>query len=177
MGMNRRTGTGDFFITRGVTNMTHLKAFITGFVSTLVFHQDLLWLLHAGGVSPWAPGNMTQVPPLNVPAVISLAFWGGVWGIVLWGPDSRFARRWLLGQGPCDRCAGPEPRRMVRSDANQGHGLRRRLGFEDHRRRLAAERRLGTRRRAADAAAFFLSCVCRAIDEGGAMNKFVIRFG
>jgi len=64
--------------------MTQLKAFITGFVSTLVFHQGLLWLLHAGGVSPWAPWNMTQVPPLKVPAVISLAFWGGVWGIVLW---------------------------------------------------------------------------------------------
>ena len=27
---------------------------------------------------------MTPVPPLHVPAVISLAFWGGVWGIVLW---------------------------------------------------------------------------------------------
>jgi hypothetical protein len=24
------------------------------------------------------------VPPLNAPAVISLAFWGGLWGIVLW---------------------------------------------------------------------------------------------
>ena len=54
--------------------MTHLKAFITGFASTLVFHQGLLWLLYAGGVSPRAPWNMTQVPPLNVPAVISLAF-------------------------------------------------------------------------------------------------------
>ena len=27
---------------------------------------------------------MTPVPPLSAPAVISLAFWGGVWGIVLW---------------------------------------------------------------------------------------------
>ena len=61
-----------------------LKGFIAGFASTLVFHQGLLWLLYAGGVSPWAPWNMTQVPPLKVPAVISLAFWGGVWGIVLW---------------------------------------------------------------------------------------------
>src|SRR2546425_4353462 len=86
MGMNRRTGTGDFFITRGETNMTYFKTFITGFVSTLVFHQGLLWLLHAGGVLPWAPWNMTQVPPLKVPAVISLAFWGGVRGIVLWDP-------------------------------------------------------------------------------------------
>lgn len=64
--------------------MTHLKAFIAGFVSTLSFHQGLLWLLYAGGVSPRAPWNLAPVPPLGVPAVISLAFWGGIWGIVLW---------------------------------------------------------------------------------------------
>ena len=64
--------------------MIYLKAFIAGFVSTLVFHQGVLWLLYAGGFSPRAPWNMTPVPPLHAPAVISLAFWGGVWGIVLW---------------------------------------------------------------------------------------------
>jgi hypothetical protein len=64
--------------------MTYLKAFIAGFASTLAFHQGLLWLLYTGGFSPRAPWNMTPVPPLNAPAVISLAFWGGVWGIVLW---------------------------------------------------------------------------------------------
>jgi hypothetical protein len=64
--------------------MIYLKGFIAGFVSTLVFHQGVLWLLHAGGFSPRAPWNMTPVPPLHAPAVISLAFWGGLWGIVLW---------------------------------------------------------------------------------------------
>ena len=64
--------------------MNYLKAFIAGFISTLLFHQGLLWLLYAGGVSPRAPWDMTPVPPLHVPAVVSLAFWGGVWGIVLW---------------------------------------------------------------------------------------------
>ncbi len=64
--------------------MIYLKAFIAGFVSTLVFHQGVLWLLYVSGVSPRAPWNMTPVPPLHIPAVISLAFWGGVWGIVLW---------------------------------------------------------------------------------------------
>jgi hypothetical protein len=64
--------------------MTYLKAFIAGFVSTLLFHQGLLWLLYMGGLSPMAPWNMTPVHPLRVPAVISLAFWGGVWGVVLW---------------------------------------------------------------------------------------------
>ena len=64
--------------------MIYLKAFIAGFVSTLVFHQGVLWLLYAGGFSPRAPWNMTPVPPLHAPAVISLAFWGGLWGVVLW---------------------------------------------------------------------------------------------
>jgi hypothetical protein len=76
--------------------MTYVKAFIAGFASTLVFHQGLLWLLYAGGVSPQAPWNMTPVPPLNAPAVISLAFWAGVWGIVLWAliRTSRGAAYW-----------------------------------------------------------------------------------
>jgi hypothetical protein len=64
--------------------MIYLKAFIAGFASTLVFHQGVLWLLYAGGFLPRAPWNMTPVPPLHAPAVISLAFWGGVWGVVLW---------------------------------------------------------------------------------------------
>jgi hypothetical protein len=68
----------------GEMPMIYLKAFIAGFVSTLVFHQGVLWLLYVGGFSPRAPWNMTPVPPLSMPAVISLAFWGGVWGIVLW---------------------------------------------------------------------------------------------
>jgi hypothetical protein len=64
--------------------MTHLKAFVAGFVSTLVFHQGLLALFALGGIIPFWPWNLTPVPPLGVPSVISLAFWGGLWGIVLW---------------------------------------------------------------------------------------------
>ena len=64
--------------------MIYLKSFIAGFVSTLVFHQSVLWLLYTSGFSPRAPWNMTPVPPLHAPAVISLAFWGGLWGVVLW---------------------------------------------------------------------------------------------
>lgn len=64
--------------------MTYLKAFLAGFVSTLTFHQGLLAVLHAAGVTPRAPYAMTPTPPLGVPAVLSLAFWGGVWGILLW---------------------------------------------------------------------------------------------
>lgn len=62
-----------------------IKAFIAGFVSTLTFHQGLLWLFIAAGVIPsGTPWNMSPVPPFDVPSVISLAFWGGLWGMLLW---------------------------------------------------------------------------------------------
>ena len=41
---------------------------------------------------------MTSVPPMNIPAVISLAFWGGVWGVALWLMirNQKNARQWLM---------------------------------------------------------------------------------
>jgi hypothetical protein len=64
--------------------MRYLLAFVAGFLATLVFHQGALALLHTANPSVPAPYNMTATAPLHVPAVISLAFWGGLWGIVLW---------------------------------------------------------------------------------------------
>ena len=64
--------------------MPYVRAFVAGFLSTLIFHQGVIFLFHAMGVFPRAPWNMEGVPPLGVPAVISLAFWGGVWGIPIW---------------------------------------------------------------------------------------------
>jgi hypothetical protein len=63
--------------------MKWLLAFLAGFVATLVFHQGALWLLHAAGMTPRGPFNMHHVPPFGVPSVISLAFWGGVWGVIM----------------------------------------------------------------------------------------------
>ena len=71
--------------------MATIKAFIAGFRSTLVFHQGLLALLFAAGISPRAPFPTTPTEPLGIPAVISLAFWGGVWGAAIW-PLLRNAR-------------------------------------------------------------------------------------
>jgi hypothetical protein len=48
----------------------------------LVFHQLGVLLLHYSGMVPNFPYNMRPVPPLHPPQFISLAFWGGVWGIV-----------------------------------------------------------------------------------------------
>ena len=64
--------------------MQWAKAFGAGFLSTLVFHQGLLAILHLLGVVPVAPYNLAASGPLGVPAVFSLAFWGGLWGLPLW---------------------------------------------------------------------------------------------
>ncbi len=58
-------------------------AFAAGFISVLVFHQAMLAILHGLGVTPGVPWQTTPVPPLGIPQVISSAFWGGLWGIVL----------------------------------------------------------------------------------------------
>jgi hypothetical protein len=64
--------------------MEYLYAFAAGFVSTLTFHQGTLALLHVAGLWPKPPFPMTPTAPFRVPAVISLAFWGGIWGVLTW---------------------------------------------------------------------------------------------
>ncbi len=78
--------------------LTQIRAFLAGFLSTMVFHQGLLeifYLTHRVANPAW---NLRAVPPLGVPSVVSLAFWGGVWGIALWWMlgRTRGASRWLL---------------------------------------------------------------------------------
>lgn len=60
-----------------------VNGFIAGFVAVLVFHQTALLLLRLAGMTPAVPWSMSPVPPFGVPAVLSLAFWGGLWGILL----------------------------------------------------------------------------------------------
>lgn len=60
--------------------MLALRGFLAGFASTLVFHQGALWLLGQLGVLSRPVWSMAPVPPFGVPAVISLAFFGGLWG-------------------------------------------------------------------------------------------------
>ncbi len=64
--------------------MHYVRAFVAGFVSTLLFHQGVIGLFYLVGAFPRAPWSMAATAPLGVPAVISLAFWGGVWGIPIW---------------------------------------------------------------------------------------------
>jgi len=64
--------------------MKYLLSFLAGFLATLIFHQGLLAILHRAGASPRAAYSMAPAGPFHVPQVLSLAFWGGVWGIALW---------------------------------------------------------------------------------------------
>jgi len=73
---------------------TITRGFLAGFLSVLIFHQGMVFLMHhvgngipilvlIFGPQPDLPYNMTPVPPLHVPEVLAKAFWGGIWGIIL----------------------------------------------------------------------------------------------
>ncbi len=66
--------------------------FIAGFLATLVFHQLMVAILWGLDVAPFAPFPMNATAPLGVPAVLSLAFWGGVWGVIYIAVDRHFPR-------------------------------------------------------------------------------------
>ncbi len=67
------------------------RGFIAGFAATLVFHQGMLTLLHSVGIVPHMAFDLQPTPPFGVPHVWSLAFWGGVWGILF---------VWIVGHLP-----------------------------------------------------------------------------
>ena len=58
-----------------------LVAFAAGFLSVLLFHQGMLALLHAKGLTPLAPYPTQPTQPFGILRIWSLAFWGGVWGM------------------------------------------------------------------------------------------------
>ncbi|MBU8538570.1 hypothetical protein [Falsiroseomonas tokyonensis] len=96
-----------------------LVGFICGALAVLVFHQGTLWVLFhqfplikmlpfvPEAFRPASPGfNIRPVPPLGVPQVLSAAFWGGLWGIVLaalirWGRLPDLLTGFVLGAVVC----------------------------------------------------------------------------
>jgi hypothetical protein len=73
---------------------SRLEAFVAGFLSTLWFHQGTLALLHGAGLVARAAYPMAPTYPLHVPAVISLAFWGGMWAVALYSLTGRLRTAW-----------------------------------------------------------------------------------
>jgi len=67
-----------------------LYGFAAGFLATLIFHQLTLWTLWHAGLAPFAPFSLAPTRPFGVPAVFSLSFWGGIWGIMFAFAESRF---------------------------------------------------------------------------------------
>ena len=57
--------------------------FIAGAAAVLLFHQGAAALLHALDLTPRAPYSMQATTPFGIPQLWSIAFWGGVWGVVL----------------------------------------------------------------------------------------------
>lgn len=63
--------------------MKWLKWFLAGTLAVPLGHQLALWAMHAIGYTDRAPFAMAATKPFGIPSVISLSFWGGVWGILL----------------------------------------------------------------------------------------------
>ncbi|NKE46130.1 hypothetical protein HB662_15190 [Roseomonas frigidaquae] len=96
-----------------------LVGFICGALAVLVFHQGTLWVLYhqfalikllpfvPDAFRPGSPGfSIRPVPPWGVPQVLSMAFWGGLWGIVLaalirWGRMPDLLTGFVLGAVVC----------------------------------------------------------------------------
>lgn len=69
----------------------YIAGFVAAFLATLVFHQIGLELCHLAGLTASEWYNF-KINPWGAPRVISLAFWGGVWGFVYVLVERSFAR-------------------------------------------------------------------------------------
>ncbi|MGK7862805.1 hypothetical protein [Falsiroseomonas sp. E2-1-a4] len=96
-----------------------LVGFICGALAVLVFHQGTQYVLHHQfaliKLLPFVPDafrpasagfSLRPVPPWGVPQVLSMAFWGGLWGIVLaalirWGRMPDLLTGFVLGAVVC----------------------------------------------------------------------------
>ena len=61
-------------------------AFVAGFISVIIFHQSMVAALVAASLAPpaFAPWGMEPIAPFGVPTLVSKAFWGGLWSMLLW---------------------------------------------------------------------------------------------
>ena len=63
--------------------MRWLRWFIAGAIAVPAFHQVALYGLNVYRIVDREPFSMVATRPFGVPQLISLSFWGGVWGVLL----------------------------------------------------------------------------------------------
>ena len=66
--------------------------FIAGFLAVLVFHQPVLAVLVSMGISKATVYSTQATAPLGVPQILSIAFWGGAWGVLFALIETRLPR-------------------------------------------------------------------------------------
>jgi len=62
--------------------MRAFLGFVAAAISVLTFHQGMWALLYGVGAMPIPPFPTRPVPPLSVPLIVDLCFWGGLYGVV-----------------------------------------------------------------------------------------------
>lgn len=59
-----------------------ITGFIAGALAVPIFHQVAQLIAFKMGIFPFAPYNMQPTNPLGIPHLLSISFWGGIWGII-----------------------------------------------------------------------------------------------
>lgn len=75
--------------------MRWLIWFIAGFLAVFSFHQPAVALLHAAGIVPFPAFSVAPTAPFGVPTVLSSAFFGGLWGVVMFRLLQRTGSGWM----------------------------------------------------------------------------------
>jgi len=71
---------------------------VAGAIAALVFHQTTLQIFFWLGLAPQAAFRIAHVPPLHAPMVVSITFWGALYGGLFGWVSSRLkGPLWLYG--------------------------------------------------------------------------------
>lgn len=63
--------------------MRGLKWFAGGALAVPLLHQLVVAIMNATGFIDRSPYSFAATKPFGVPELISLSFWGGVWGVIM----------------------------------------------------------------------------------------------
>ncbi len=78
--------------------MRAFLGFVAAAISVLTFHQGMWALLYGLGAMPVPPYPTRPIPPLGIPLIVDLCFWGGLYGAVFGLLRPRFtAPLWING--------------------------------------------------------------------------------